>query len=60
MANKKVKITLKKSLIGSTVKQKRIAKALGFTKTNQVVEHDATPTVLGMANKLSHLVEVEN
>ena len=33
MADKKVKITLKKSLIGSTVKQKRIAKALGFTKT---------------------------
>lgn len=60
MADKKVKITLKKSLIGSTVKQKRIAKALGFTKTNQVVEHNATPTVLGMANKLSHLVEVEN
>ena len=37
MANKTVKIMLKKSLIGSTKDQIKVGKALGLTKTNQVV-----------------------
>lgn len=55
---KKVQIKLKKSLIGSTEKQIRVAKGLGLTKTNQVVEHFNSPTILGMVNAIPHLVEI--
>ena len=56
--DKKIKIKLKKSLIGSTQKQIRVAKALGLTKTNQVVEHNQTPVIMGMVNAIPHLLEV--
>lgn len=56
--DKKIKIKLKKSLIGSTQKQIRVAKALGLTKTNQVVEHKQTPVIMGMVNAIPHLLEV--
>ncbi len=60
MADKyeKVTIKLKKSLIGSTKDQIKVVTALGLRKTNQVVEHFASPTILGMVNKVPHLVEV--
>ena len=57
-ANKKIQIKLVKSLIGCSDAQKRVAKALGFTKKDQVVEHDNTPIIMGMVNKISHLLEV--
>ncbi len=53
-----VKITLKKSTIGSPEKHTKIVKALGLTKTNQVVEHNKTDIIMGMVNKIPHLVEV--
>lgn len=56
---KMIKVTLKKSLIGRTENQKRVAKSLGFKKLNQTVEHFDTPTIRGMVNKISHLVAVE-
>ena len=56
--DKKIKIKLKKSLIGSTKKQIRVASALGLKKTNQVVEHNQTPVIMGMVNAISHLLEV--
>ena len=56
--NEKVKITLKKSTIGSPVKHTKIVKALGLTKTNQVVEHNKTDIIMGMVNKITHLVQV--
>lgn len=61
MANKKsekIQIKLIKSLIGSSEKQKRVVKGLGLTKKNQIVEHASTPTILGMINKVSHLLEI--
>ncbi|MDY6309987.1 MAG: 50S ribosomal protein L30 [Cyanobacteriota bacterium] len=61
MANKKsemIKIKLVKSLIGSNEKQRRVVKGLGLSKKDQVVEHASTPTILGMVNKISHLVEI--
>ncbi len=58
MANKTVKITLVKSLIGSTQKQIRVAKALGLTKKDQTVEHENTPVIMGMVNAISHLLKV--
>jgi len=57
-ALKKIKIKLKKSLIGSSESQRRVATGLGLSKINQVVEHFNSPTILGMVNKISHLLEV--
>lgn len=57
MANQ-IKIRLKRSLIGSTEKQIRVVKGLGLTKVNQVVEKYDSPTIMGMVNKVSHLVEI--
>ena len=59
MANTKVvKIKLVKSLIGSSEAPRKVAAALGLKKLNQVVEHHNSATIMGMANKISHLVEV--
>ena len=56
--NKKIQIKLVKSLIGCSEAQCRVAKALGFTKKDQIVEHDESPVIMGMVNKISHLLEV--
>ena len=58
-ANKKIQIKLVKSLIGCSEAQCRVAKALGFTKKDQVVEHESSPVIMGMINKISHLLEVQ-
>ena len=57
-ANKKIQIKLVKSLIGCSEAQRKVAKALGFTKKDQIVEHDDSPVINGMINKISHLLEV--
>lgn len=54
----KIKIKQVKSKIGSTVRQKRTLESLGLRKMQQVVEHDATPEILGMVEKVNHLVKV--
>ena len=61
MANKKsemIKIKLVKSLIGSSERQRAVVRGLGLTKKDQVVEHAASATIMGMVNKVSHLLEV--
>lgn len=55
-----IKITQVKSSIGSTERQKLILASLGIRKMNQTVVKEATPSVMGMVNKLNHLVKVEN
>ncbi|MDL2262337.1 50S ribosomal protein L30 [Bacteroidales bacterium OttesenSCG-928-I21] len=55
----KIKVTQIKSKIGSTARQKRTLEALGIKKMNTPVEHDATPQVLGMVEKVRHLVKTE-
>ncbi|MBP2830927.1 50S ribosomal protein L30 [Aquimarina sp. U1-2] len=55
----KIKITKVKSAINRTQRQKRTLEALGLKKIGQVVEHDNTPNILGMVNKVKHLVSVE-
>lgn len=55
----KIKITQVKSRIGASQRQKKTLDALGLRKLNQTVEHEATPQILGMVGKLSHLVSVE-
>lgn len=54
----KIKIQQVKSKIGSTVRQKRTLEALGLRKMQQIVEHEASPEILGMVEKVSHLVKV--
>jgi large subunit ribosomal protein L30 len=55
----KLKITLVKSPIGNRKDQKRTVYALGLKNLHSVVEHEDHPTIRGMINKVSHLVEVE-
>ncbi len=55
----KIKITQVKSVIDRPKKQKDTIKALGLKKMNQSVVREATPQVLGMVEKISHLVTVE-
>ena len=55
----KIKITQVKSVIGSTKRQKAIMKALGLRNMHQTVVHDDTPQVMGMVNKMRHLISVE-
>ena len=56
---KKVKIRQVKSVIGRKPNQRRTIKALGLKRINSVVEHKATPPILGMIRTVSHLIEVE-
>lgn len=56
--NKEIEIKLVKSLIGASESQRKVAQALGLRKLNQVVKHYNSATIVGMANKISHLVEI--
>ncbi|NLC68253.1 MAG: 50S ribosomal protein L30 [Clostridiaceae bacterium] len=55
----KLKITLKRSMIGTKEDQILTIKALGLKKTGSCVQHDDTPQIRGMIRKVNHLVEVE-
>ncbi|MCQ2113104.1 MAG: 50S ribosomal protein L30 [Bacteroidaceae bacterium] len=53
-----IKIKQIKSRANRPIDQKRTLDSLGLTKMNKVVEHEDTPAVRGMINKVHHLVEV--
>ncbi|MBK8721410.1 MAG: 50S ribosomal protein L30 [Saprospiraceae bacterium] len=55
----KIKITQVRSIIKRPRDQKDTMKALRLTKMNKTVEHEATPQILGMVNKVQHMVKVE-
>lgn len=55
----KIRVKQIRSKIRRPQNQKRTLDALGLRKMNQVVEHDASPTILGMVNKVKHLISVE-
>ena len=57
MAN--VKVTLVRSVIGASERQRKVVTALGLKKTNSFVVKADNPAVRGMINKVSHLVSVE-
>ncbi len=59
MAEKKLRITLVKSPIGYSKRQKGTVRALGLRRINDTVIHKDTPVIRGMINKIIHLVEVE-
>jgi large subunit ribosomal protein L30 len=54
----KIKIQQVRSRIGRPKKQKKTLDALGLRRINAIVEHESTPQILGMVNKISHLVKV--
>jgi len=54
----KIKIKQVRSRIGRPKDQKRTLDALGLRKMHQVVEHDLTPQIEGMLNKIKHLVKI--
>lgn len=55
----KLKVTLAKSTIGSSPKQRKIVEALGLRKTNKSVELPDNPQMRGAIAKVQHLLKVE-
>jgi large subunit ribosomal protein L30 len=56
----KIIVTQVKSQIKCPQPQKRTMEALGLKRIGQTVEHDASPAILGMVNKVKHLVSVQD
>ncbi len=54
-----LQITLVKSTIGYSPKQRKTVKALGLRRLKHSVVHQDTPAIRGMIEKVKHLVEVE-
>ena len=53
-----IKVTLVKGLAGSTERQRLSVKGLGLKRRHHTVEVEDTPSVRGMINKVSHMVEI--
>ncbi|UNC90953.1 50S ribosomal protein L30 [Candidatus Contubernalis alkaliaceticus] len=56
---KTLRVTLVKSSIGYAEDQKNTVISLGLTKLNKSKDHNDTPQIRGMINKVKHLVKVE-
>ncbi len=54
-----VKVTLVKSLIGRKKDHIATAHALGLKKIGKTVEHEVTPQIKGMLNKINYLLKIE-
>ena len=54
-----IKVTLVKSMIGRPEKHRKILRSMGLTKINRSVQFADNPSTRGMANKVSHLVKIE-
>jgi large subunit ribosomal protein L30 len=59
MAEKTVKVTLRRSVIGQKPKTRATVESLGLKRIRQSVEHPDSPTLRGMLHKVRHLVDVE-
>ncbi|MBR2958071.1 MAG: 50S ribosomal protein L30 [Bacteroidales bacterium] len=59
MAEKKLKITQVRSIIGRPARQKRTMEALGLRRINHSREVVATPQIMGMIDSVKHLLAVE-
>ncbi|MCS6928980.1 MAG: 50S ribosomal protein L30 [Saprospiraceae bacterium] len=55
----KLRITLVRSPIDCSKRQKATVEALGLRKMHQTVEHNDTPQIRGMIRKVQHLVQVQ-
>jgi large subunit ribosomal protein L30 len=59
MSDKKIKVTLIKSIIGTKQDHRATVRGLGLRKLNSSSELVDTPAVRGMINKVQYLVKVE-
>ncbi|MBS1230182.1 MAG: ribosomal protein bacterial/organelle [Proteobacteria bacterium] len=59
MADKKIKVTLVKSLIGTKQSHRATVRGLGLRRLNSSSELEDTPAVRGMINKVSYLLKCE-
>ncbi|MDX9705989.1 MAG: 50S ribosomal protein L30 [Azospira sp.] len=59
MAEKKIKVTLVKSLIGTKQSHRATVRGLGLRRLNSSSELQDTPAVRGMINKVSYLLKCE-
>ena len=57
-AKSTVRLKWVRSYIAAPQKHKRVVKGLGFTRLNQVIEREDTPSIRGMVAKVPHLVEI--
>ncbi|HWE87080.1 MAG TPA: 50S ribosomal protein L30 [Terracidiphilus sp.] len=57
-ADKKIRIQYYRSKNNTPLKHKAVVKGLGFTRLNQVVEREDTPSVRGMVKTIPHLVRI--
>jgi large subunit ribosomal protein L30 len=55
---KKIRIQYFRSKNNTPMKHKLVVKGLGFTRLNQIVEREDTPSVRGMVNTIPHLVRI--
>ncbi|MFO8113099.1 MAG: 50S ribosomal protein L30 [Desulfosalsimonadaceae bacterium] len=55
----RLKITLVRSMVGRPEKHRKVLRGMGLTRMHKTVELQDTPAIRGMANKVSHLVRVE-
>lgn len=53
-----IRIQYYRSMICTPVKHKSVVKGLGFTRLNQIVEREDTPSIRGMVKKIPHLVRI--
>lgn len=58
-SNKRLKLTLIRSVFGRLESHKACAKGLGLTKMHSSVEVNATPEIRGMINKINYLLKIE-
>jgi len=59
MADKKIKVTLVKSVIGCKASHRATVRGLGLKRINHTVELQDTPAIRGMINKVYYLVKCE-
>lgn len=59
MADKKIKITLVKSLIGTKQSHRATVRGLGLRRLNSSAELQNTPSIRGMVNQVAYLVKFE-
>ena len=59
MAKKQIKVTLVRSPIGAQPRHRECVKGLGLKRMHHTVTLEDTPSVRGMANKISYMVRVE-
>ena len=55
----RIKITLVRSMVGRPEKHRKVLRGMGLTRINKTVELEDTAAIRGMADKVSHLVRVE-